>query len=191
MNEAQLRADVYQSQSIERIRVDEHSLRFKLHLQATQYVYELASQGVWPNVQIVHYKLMTLDDDPGMFRTWGVYLASKRTEKKSWCPSATYVPQLMETWERYCRVIRENKDFFEDRLQQACLNQYYHFLTIHPFSDGNGRTGRLMYNALRLAVGLPWYTFTTDIHPLFVEKLREYEKKFKCDHIDFYDPDLE
>jgi len=40
MNEAEFRADVCQSQSIERIKVNEHTQLFKQHLKATQYVYE-------------------------------------------------------------------------------------------------------------------------------------------------------
>lgn len=189
MNEAQLRADVCQSQSIERIHVDEHSLRFKLHLEATQYVYKLASEGTWPDVCMVHYKLMTLDDDPGIFRTWEVYVSDEEDGEKNWCPSAMHIPALIKEWEYYCSLVRTNKEYFGNDLESECVNQYYHFLVIHPFSDGNGRTGRLMYNALRLSVGLPWHTFTTDIHGLYVGRLREYEKDFKKEYQDKYDPD--
>ncbi len=190
MNEAQLKADVCQSQSIERMYVDENSLRFGLHLKAAQYVYDTASRGEWPHVTFVHYQIMTKDDDPGMIRTWPVYVAESKDAQKHWCPAPSHVPALMADWEHACSLVRSNPAYFDKYLENACLNQYYHFLTIHPFSDGNGRTGRLMYNALRLLVGLPWHTFTCDVHDFYVDKLRQFEAEFKSHHPEVYDPNL-
>jgi len=190
MNEAEFRADVCQSQSIERIKVNEHSQLFKQHLKATQYVYEKASNGEWPNLLKVHQILMLNEVDiPGSFRTWGVYLSDKKDGKKNWCPNSQHIESLMSEWEESCQHIRSNSTYFGDLLETVCLVHYYHFLVIHPFEDGNGRTGRLMCNALRLCVGLPWHTFTTDVHPLYVQKLRAYEADFKKENSELYDPD--
>jgi Fic family protein len=173
------------------MKVDEHSARFKLHVKAAQYVYKNASTGTWPKVTFVHSQIMAKDSDPGVFRARGMYLAADAEDsRKSWCPSAEHVASLMNVWEHSCVLVRNNPLYFGDRLENACLNQYYHFLVIHPFSDGNGRTGRLMYNALRLLVGLPWHTFTTDMHEVYVGRLRVFEAEFKATNPDVYNPNL-
>lgn len=42
--------------------------------------------------------------------------------------------------------------------EQQIWELHHRFEWIHPFWDGNGRTGRLLLNMLRLRNGLPWYT---------------------------------
>lgn len=45
------------------------------------------------------------------------------------------------------------------RLTEERIWAFHHELEwIHPFVDGNGRTGRLWMNAIRLSVGFPWLT---------------------------------
>jgi len=53
---------------------------------------------------------------------------------------------LLREWENY----RPCKD------QEKFLKEWHiHFEYIHPFSDGNGRTGRILMNIQRLELGLP------------------------------------
>jgi hypothetical protein len=40
--------------------------------------------------------------------------------------------------------------------EQWCWSVHDEYECCHPFVDGNGRTGRLILNALRLKYGLPW-----------------------------------
>ena len=39
---------------------------------------------------------------------------------------------------------------------------HHEFESVHPFPDGNGRTGRLLLNALRLRAGLAWLVVGSD-----------------------------
>jgi len=50
-----------------------------------------------------------------------------------------------------------HSDFqFSDMSKDECTKQcHVLFEKIHPFIDGNGRTGRMVYNWHRLKLGLP------------------------------------
>lgn len=63
-------------------------------------------------------------------------------------PSAREVPRYMEEWARY--VNKESGDPIE-RAAQAHAG----FEAVHPFLDGNGRTGRLLLNWMLLRAGYP------------------------------------
>lgn len=55
---------------------------------------------------------------------------------------------------------------------EECIAAHIAFEKIHPHEDGNGRTGRIIYNIQRLKAGLP-------IHIIHVEERMEYYKWFK------------
>jgi hypothetical protein len=59
---------------------------------------------------------------------------------------------------------------------------HHEFECAHPFVDGNGRTGRLLLNALRLDAGLPWLTIRPgDEQHEYYRSIRHYrESTFVC-----------
>lgn len=76
-----------------------------------------------------------LIDDAGSFRTKGVGVASGE-EIIHYAPSAERVPYLIEELFGWLNTTEEHP------LIKSCIF-HYEFEFIHPFSDGNGRTGRL------------------------------------------------
>lgn len=76
-----------------------------------------------------------LIDDAGHFRRRGVGVASG-DEIIHYAPPAERVPQLMKELFGWLAVTGEHP------LIKSCVF-HYEFEFIHPFSDGNGRTGRL------------------------------------------------
>ncbi|MDD4514472.1 Fic family protein [Massilibacteroides sp.] len=76
-----------------------------------------------------------LIDDAGHFRSGGVGVASGE-EIIHYAPPAHLVPQLMKDLFEWLNMTDEHP------LIKSCIF-HYEFEFIHPFSDGNGRTGRL------------------------------------------------
>ena len=76
-----------------------------------------------------------LIDDAGCFRSGGAGVASGE-EIIHYAPPAEHVPQLMRELFEWLNNTEEHP------LIKSCIF-HYEFEFIHPFSDGNGRTGRL------------------------------------------------
>jgi len=56
-------------------------------------------------------------------------------------PKAADIPELMRNWESYVNLKSDNLK--DDPLIRAAI-AHYQFESIHPFTDGNGRTGRIL-----------------------------------------------
>lgn len=83
--------------------------------------------------------------DKGAFRDRPVYIGGH--EGKPW----HVLPELISKW------LKQMNDNSIPTYQNAILARDLHVLyeSIHPFVDGNGRTGRIFYNWQRLKMGLP------------------------------------
>jgi len=66
-------------------------------------------------------------------------------------PNPKKIPDLIGALERFAA----RKDL--SPITRALL-VHLEFVTIHPFTDGNGRLGRLLMNHALLSAGLPWVT---------------------------------
>jgi len=76
-------------------------------------------------------------DDLGKFRTCPVYIGGR--EGKPWFA----LPELMEQW---CTRVNTSRTWKKDH----CAYE-----DIHPFIDGNGRSGRIFMQWQRMKLGLP------------------------------------
>ena len=67
-------------------------------------------------------------------------------------------------------------------MAQFAWRMHHEFECVHPFVDGNGRTGRLLLNALRLRAGLPWLNIKPGPEQYaYYELIRRYRKStFVC-----------
>lgn len=86
----------------------------------------------------IHEKLMP--SSGGRFKQLQNQIAKGSSKEVIYTPPAPgAVPDLMSNWEKYVHV--EN-DEIESLIRVAV--SHYQFEAIHPFTDGNGRTGRIL-----------------------------------------------
>lgn len=110
--------------------------------------------------------LKTLRPDiAGKLRNVDVWIGGKP------CPSPYKAAAMLEEWiKKY-----KNVNVFNgaEDIEEAIWQAHIEYENIHPFEDGNGRTGRCIMNWQRMMHGLPIII----IHP-GVEQM-EYYKRFK------------
>lgn len=69
------------------------------------------------------------------------------------CPNSIVVHELFEEWVDNMPVIL--KDMTDTDKEVVCKEVHITFEHMHPFEDGNGRVGRIIYNWQRVKSGLP------------------------------------
>jgi Fic family protein/DNA-binding XRE family transcriptional regulator len=118
-------------------------LEAKNHQTAVNYLFEQVSQGLVINeglIEKLHGILMNgIRPDAGLYRRHAVRILGVNL------PTANYlrIPDLMPGLITQAVVPG-------DDIIAAAAAVHSHFEQIHPFSDGNGRVGRLLLNAMLL-----------------------------------------
>lgn len=155
---------LYESNLIEGVIGDEHIITAR---KAFNFANKVANELPYPpigldNVLRIH-KLLMKDlrpDIAGKLRTCSIRIGRQRKI----FTSIQLLEEQVGLWEEEC------KDFFlkfkksaidMSTVEQGLRDLHVSFENIHPFEDGNGRTGRIIYNAQRLYCGLPIHIIHT------------------------------
>lgn len=104
------------------------------------------------DVLVIHHFLMRRirPDIAGKWRNCEVFIGGLRKDNLG--------PVMLESKVREVTdqvnhpVSRRAKHPYKD---QRCIEYHVKFEEIHPFEDGNGRVGRILYNWHRIKLGLP------------------------------------
>ena len=148
------------------ITIDKKSLKEHLevigHKEAFDYVKQLVSENAEISEKLIkdiHYLVLAdKKDDRGVYRRIPVRIMGAAHE-----PVQPYliIPKMEELLERY-------KNSMEDIVTKLA-RFHIEFEDIHPFIDGNGRTGRLLINLELMKAGYP------PIDIKFSDRLKYYE----------------
>lgn len=138
--------------ALEGITVGEKPLKEHLeaigHRDAFLYVESLVKDKVPLSEKVIKeiHSLVLMDrpDVKGTYRRLPVKIAGTRQE----LPQPFLVPKLME------ELLAESAKYKRHIIEQAALF-HLKFESIHPFLDGNGRTGRLIINFMLMQQGYP------------------------------------
>lgn len=108
-------------------------------LKSHQYIKE-------ENIKNIHKLiLMGINDDwAGRYRQTEVFIRGFNVD----LPQPNEVPHMMVEFVQWLQGIQEH-------VVRVAADAHYKFVTIHPFADGNGRTGRLLMNLILLIHGYP------------------------------------
>jgi Fic family protein len=121
------------------------------HAEAIDYVEDIVSRGMEITEYVIksidHLVLKNIDDEhAGRYRNINVMISGSQH-------TPTHFTVLPEKMEQLIQWYNEHKD----KLHPVELAAQFHFkfVYIHPFSDGNGRTSRLLMNLILMKYGFP------------------------------------
>ncbi len=121
------------------------------HKEAIDYIKELVQSKEIFNKKVLldihHLILKNIDlDNAGKFRNVDVMISGSAHKP----PTFLQVQNLMDD---YFNFYEENKEILNPVILSAEIHE--RLVTVHPFTDGNGRTSRLVMNLILLQHGFP------------------------------------
>jgi hypothetical protein len=115
-----------------------------LTLHEVRRVHHLAMQPVW---DVTPHPNASEHEGPGEFRRHDIHPFPGGMVPPSW----VHVAGEMRSWITATRDLRAGTEEFPERIARL----HCRFEQVHPFLDGNGRTGRLVLNLLLVRLGYP------------------------------------
>ncbi|GAC1406389.1 MAG: Fic family protein [Ktedonobacteraceae bacterium] len=106
-----------------------------------------------------------IDEDAGQLRTVPVHIRGASFTP----PPAKDVPQYLAQWTHW---LQSDRALRYDPVTRAAI-AHHDFESIHCFSDGNGRVGRLLLNIMLIQDGYPPALVLRDWRPRYIKALQE------------------
>jgi len=124
-------------------------------VKAWKFAYQYRNNITVRYIYAIHRHLMKRirPDIAGNLRTCDIWIGGKRKKYKGKTDLIDRLYSLVD-------IITANISFTDDTdnvesKEKLAKNAHILFEQIHPFEDGNGRVGRILYNIHRLNLGLP------------------------------------
>lgn len=139
------------------------------HKEALAYVIKNYEKEITESdIKHIHKTLMeSFLEDAGEYRKTKVWIGLKG------CPYYTSVPKLMRNLETNISKLSSKDNLW---------NSHHEFETIHPFRDGNGRTGRLLLNWLSLKYNNEFTVVENAKKQTYYKTIQEFKETFKEEH---------
>jgi len=115
-----------------------------ISLTEVRHVHEMAMTPVW---HVSPHPDATAAESPGSFRQHDIHPFPGGMTPAPWVD----VPALMTDWLADASTVKARTPEFAEHLAML----HCRFEQVHPFLDGNGRTGRLVLNLMLVRLGYP------------------------------------
>ncbi len=106
-------------------------------------------------------------DEAGRYSTHGRMI----TGSPLVLPSPVEIPALMQEFGAWLGNVKPSAEK-DPAAPETAFDAHERLVTIHPFSDGNGRTARLLMNLLLLRAGYPPLVLLPELRPAYHEALQ-------------------
>ncbi len=119
-------------------------------------------------------------DMPGQFKNLNNYIYNYAGERFDFTPKEETINALntLTNWlDNELKAINKNKS--KKTIPEIAFYYHLRFLTIHPFLDGNGRTGRILLNLILIAHGYPPIIIRTEekeAYGKYIAHAQQYEE---------------
>ena len=153
------------------VTVDGHPLREYLeatnHAEAFDELPKLVESPISTRtIQQLHYLVMDkIDPNAGELRKVQVYIRGANFTP----PAAKDVPLYIEQWVQW---LTSDRALRYDPVTRAAI-AHHDFEAVHPFTDGNGRVGRLLLNLMLMQEGYPPALVLREWRPRYIQALQQ------------------
>lgn len=176
LSEGETAAILFENASIKGKTLSEQ-LEAKNHQTALLYLFDYLSKSSEINEELIlklHSILLnSIHSDAGSYRQHGVRIVGANL------PTANYlkIPELMKD------LILDINAGTSDVITHAA-NIHARFEQIHPFSDGNGRIGRLIIQAMMLRNNMPPAVIKKDVKMFYLQYLNKAQVEGEYSHLE-------
>ncbi len=122
------------------------------------------------------------DDLPGQYKNRDNYIYNYAGERFDFTPkeeTAAALNTLTNWLENALNALKKTKNASKRTVPDIAFEYHLRFLTIHPFLDGNGRTGRILLNLILISNGYPPVIIRTEekeIYGKHIAHAQQYEQ---------------
>lgn len=156
--------------------------------RAFDYLYSAVKNDILISEEFIkklHEYVLRGDEDAGQYRKIQNYVGDMFNVKYTPCPPSE-VPEKMRNYVEELRKDLEKNSKIKERVDPAWAELFYNlakhhieFEKIHPFVDGNGRTGRLLLTYEMVYIGLLPVDIRYEERSRYYAALAAYEDKEK------------
>ena len=120
------------------------------------------------------------EDRPGLFKNRNNYIYNYAGERYDFTPSEDTIEAMnsLSNWlDNQLQAFKKGKH--QKTIPEIAFEYHLRFLTIHPFLDGNGRTGRILMNLILISNGYPPVIIRTeekDFYNKHLSHAQQYEE---------------